>query len=106
MVGIYLEADDPTGMGALSAAYANRGIIKDRDGRYDDALKDYIEAVKIDYDLADGPGWIEHLLYYDKKPSSVLGRARYLYKQLKLPESERLMRVPEIDAKQRRYKPR
>lgn len=46
-----LEDDDPTGIGALSAAYANRGIIKDRAGRYQEALDDYIEAVKIDYDL-------------------------------------------------------
>ncbi|NQV99923.1 MAG: hypothetical protein HQ483_09530 [Rhodospirillales bacterium] len=101
-----LEADDPTGAGALAAAYANRGIIKDRQGRYEEALADYIDSIKIDFDLADGPGWIEHLLYYDNKPSSVVGRAEYLYKQLKLPENERLMRVPEMDEKQRRYKPR
>ncbi len=106
----YLQAnlsdDDPTGAGALSAAYANRGIIKDRQARYEEALLDYIEAIKIDYDLADGPGWIEHLLHYNKEPSSVLKRAEYIYQQLKLPENERLMRVPELDAKQRRYKPR
>lgn len=100
-----LTEDDPTGKGALSAAYANRGIIKDRQARYEDALEDYVEAVKIDYDLADGPGWIDHLLYYDKEPSSVLKRAEYLYKQLQLPEGERLMQVPELDAKQRMYKP-
>lgn len=100
-----LADDDPTGQGALSAAYANRGIIKDRQGRYEEALEDYIEAVKIDYDLADGPGWIDHLLYYDKEPSSVLKRAEYLYKQLQLPEEERLMQIPELDAKQRMYKP-
>ncbi|MBC8242571.1 MAG: hypothetical protein H8E30_19170 [Alphaproteobacteria bacterium] len=100
-----LADDDPTGTGALSAAYANRGIIKDRQGRYEEALADYIEAVKIDYDIAEGPGWVNHLLYYDKTPSSVLTRARYLYEQLQLPESERLMRVPEQDALQRMYKP-
>ncbi len=101
-----LEADDPTGKGALSASYANRGIIKDRTGRYQEALEDYIEAIKLDYDLAEGPGWIQHILYYDKKPSSVLGRAKYLYTQLQLPQDQRLMRVPDLDAKQRRYKPR
>ena len=101
----HLEDDDPTGIGALSAAYANRGILRDRQGRYEEALADYIEAIKIDYDIAEGPGWIEHLLRYDKKPSSVLRRAEYLYKQLQLPEEERLMRVPEMDANQLMYKP-
>lgn len=104
-LSVNLEEDDPTGKGALSAAYANRGIIKDRQERYEEALEDYVEAVKIDYDLADGPGWIDHLLYYDKEPSSVLKRAEYLYKQLQLPEEERLLSVPELDAKQRMYKP-
>ncbi len=100
-----LSDDDPTGRGALAAAFANRGIIKDRQGRYEAALKDYIESIRVDRDLADGPGVIEQILYYDKKPSSVLKRAEYIYKQLKLPENERVMRYPEEDAKQRRYKP-
>ena len=100
-----LVEDDPTGTGALSAAYANRGILRDRQGRYEEALADYVEAVKIDYDLAEGPGWVAHLLYYDKTPSSVLTRAKYIYQQLQLPEDERLMRVPEQDELQRMYKP-
>ena len=100
-----LSNDDPTGTGALSAAYANRGILRDRQGRYEEALADYIESIKIDHDIAEGPGWIEHLLRYDKKPSSVLRRAEYIYQQLQLPESERLMRLPEMDANQLMYKP-
>lgn len=100
-----LEDDDATGRGALAAAYANRGIIRDRQARYEEALKDYIESVRADQDLADGPGVINRILYYEKKPSSILGRAEYLYKQLQLPESERVMRNPEEDAKQRLYKP-
>ena len=100
-----LEDDDKTGRGALSAAYANRGIIKDRQGHYEAALEDYIESIRVDRDLADGPGVVERLLYYEKKPSSVIARANYIYKQLKLPKSERLMRNPEEDEKQRRYKP-
>lgn len=100
-----LEDDDPTGRGALSAAYGNRGIIRDRQGRYEEALGDYIDSVRVDLDLAEGPGVIDRILYYEKEPSSVLGRAEYLYRQLKLPEDQRKMRLPEEDAKQRVYKP-
>ena len=100
-----LEADDKTGRGALAAAYGNRGIIRDRQGRYEDALKDYIESARVDLDLAEGPGVIDRILYYEKKPSSALGRAEYIYKQLKLPKAERVMRQPEEDEKQRVYKP-
>ncbi len=101
-----LDPEDATGKGALAAAYANRGIIRDRRGRHKEALEDYIESIKLDYDLAEGPGWLNHLLYHDREPSSVLKRAEYLYRQFQLPESERLMRVPERDAEQRIYKPR
>ena len=40
-----LEDDDKTGIGTLEAAYANRGIIKDRKKNYEGALKDYVKAV-------------------------------------------------------------
>lgn len=100
-----LEPDDPTGIGALSAAYANRGIIRDRQGRYEEALDDYVQSVRIDRDIAEGPGWLDHLLYYDHEPSNVVKRARYLYEQLQLPEEERVLRVPELDEQQRMYKP-
>jgi len=100
-----LEKDDPTGKGALSAAYGNRGIIKDRQGRYEEALKDYINSINVDAEIADGPSWVDHLLYHNRKPSSILSRAEYIYLQLKLPENERLMRVPEMDEAQRMYKP-
>jgi hypothetical protein len=35
----------------------------------------------------------------------VLKRAQYLEQQLKLPPEKRVLRVPEIDAEQRMYKP-
>jgi tetratricopeptide (TPR) repeat protein len=100
-----LEDDDPTGIGALSAAYTNRGIIRDRQGRHRQAYDDYVKSVQIDYEIADGPSWIEHLLYYDHAPSSALKRAQYLYKQFELPEEERLLTLPESDDAQRLYKP-
>lgn len=100
-----LEKDDHTGRGVLFSAYANRGTIKDRQGRYQEALEDYVAAIKIDAELAEGPGFIDRLLYYNRKPSSVLGRANYLYEQLQLPEEERVLRIPELDAEQRMYRP-
>ena len=100
-----LEDDDPTGIGALSAAYTNRGIIRDRRGRHRQAYDDYVKSVQIDYDIADGPSWVEHLLYYEREPSSALKRAQYLYKQFQLPEAERILTLPAEDDVQRLYKP-
>ena len=51
-----LEPDDPTGLGLMAAAYANRGIVHDTNGRYKEALADYIEALKTDQGALDGPG--------------------------------------------------
>ena len=100
-----LADDDPTGIGALSAAYTNRGIIKDRQGRHREAYDDYVKSVQIDYEIADGPSWIEHLLYYEHAPSSALKRARYLQEQFELPEEERVLTQPDVDDAQRMYKP-
>jgi len=100
-----LEDDDPTGIGALSAAYINRGIIKDRHGRYQEALDDYVLSAKTDFELAEGPGWLEHLLYYEIEPSSPIKRAQYIYEQLQLPEEERKLSDQEQDDAQRIYKP-
>ena len=41
-----LEDDDKTGIGTLAAAYANRGIIKDRNKNYEGALQDYVKALR------------------------------------------------------------
>ncbi len=99
-----LAADDPTGRGTLAAAYGNRGILHDRAGRYEAALADYIKALEVDSEAVSGPG-IAHKILRDAQPSTVRDRARYLHEQLQLPEAQRLMRVPELDAKQRMYKP-
>ena len=104
----YLErselSDDPTGRGTLAAAYANRGIVHDRAGRYQQALDDYVAALRVDADAVEGPGLVDKIVH-DPRPSTVRKRARYIYQQLQLPEDERLLSVPELDAKQRMYKP-
>jgi tetratricopeptide (TPR) repeat protein len=105
-LGETLEDDDVTGHGALAAAYANRGILHDRQGRHEAALEDYIEALRVDEGAVSGPGLAHELLYKKSGPvSSVLDRARYLYEQFQLPEDQRLLSVPELDAEQRIYKP-
>ena len=37
-------------------AYANRGMLNDRLGRYEEALEDYKQALRLDPDIAKGPG--------------------------------------------------
>lgn len=100
-----LEPDDKTGRGALAAAYANRGIVYDRLGQYEKALKSYVQALNTDDETVEGPGVIHKILYGADDVSSVRDRARYIYEQLRLPEDERVLRIPDLDAKQRMYKP-
>lgn len=99
-----VEPEDATGIGALAAAYANRGIVKDREGDYEGALADYVEALRVDDGAVDGPGLVDRVLH-NPRPSTVRDRARYIHEQLRLPEADRVMRVPEQDQKQRMYKP-
>ena len=100
-----LEDDDKTGKGTLAAAYANRGIIKDREQNYEGALKDYIKALGIDYEAVAGPGLGTIILNYKFKSSSVRERALYLNEQLQLPEEERVLRIEELDEGQVMHKP-
>ena len=65
------EKDDRTGRGTLAAAYANRGIIKDRNKNYNGALEDYIKALGIDHEAVAGPGLGAIILNYKFKSSSV-----------------------------------
>jgi len=100
-----LEKDDKTGIGTLAAAYANRGIIKDRSKNYQGALEDYIRALGIDHDAVAGPGLGTIILNYKFKSSSVKERALYLNDQLQLPEEERVLSIKELDEGQVMHKP-
>ena len=100
-----IEADDRTGIGTLAAAYANRGIIKDRSEDYNGALKDYVKALGIDYEAVAGPGLGTVILNYKFKSSSVKERALYLNEQLQLPENERILKIEELDEGQVMHKP-
>jgi len=100
-----LEEDDKTGIGTLAAAYANRGIIKDRNKNYEEALKDYVKALGIDHESVAGPGLGTIILNYKFKSSSVRERALYLNEQLQLPENERVLIIKELDEGQVMHKP-
>ena len=100
-----LKVDDPTGKGTLAAAYANRGIIKDRNKNYEEALQDYVKALGIDGEAVAGPGLGTIILNYKFKSSSVKERALYLNEQLQLPENERVLSIKELDDGQVMHKP-
>lgn len=100
-----LAADDPTGRAVLAAAHANRGILHDRAGRHAGALADYRQSLTIDPGAIGGPDLFHKILYGEARPSTIAKRAAYLESQLALPEDQRLLRVPEIDARQRMHKP-
>ncbi|MBT4046020.1 MAG: tetratricopeptide repeat protein [Rhodospirillaceae bacterium] len=99
-----LSDDDPTGRGTLAAAYANLGIVHDRNGRHEIALQNYIEALKVDEEAVEGPGLIDRILH-DPNPSTIRKRARYLYLELQKPVDQQVLRRPEVDRKSRTYKP-
>tara|TARA_B100001123_G_scaffold258601_1_gene288223 strand:- start:132 stop:662 length:531 start_codon:yes stop_codon:yes gene_type:complete len=100
-----LEDDDKTGIGTLAAAYANRGIIKDRNKNYKGALQDYVKALGIDHEAVAGPGLGTIILNYKFKSSSVKERALYLNEQLQLPQEERVLSIKELDEGQVMHKP-
>ena len=89
----------------FAASYANRGILNDRLGRYQEALTDYEKALSLDSELAEGPGFLTRFMRnQSEKPPTIANRAVYLKEQLDKPESERVLRVVEEDEKQRSYK--
>ncbi len=100
-----LKTDDTTGRGALAAAYANLGIVYDRMGQYKKALANYLLSLNTDEESVSGPGVVHKILHGSEGLSTVRDRAKYIHEQLQKPESERVMRRPELDAKQRMHKP-
>lgn len=92
-------------LAALAADYANRGILLDTMGRHADALADYTRALALHEEVAEGPHWLTRFLRNQPEPPpTIADRAAYLRAELAKPESERVLRVPEIDAEQRPYK--
>ncbi len=92
-----LLAEDPS----FAEAWANRGILNDREGRYKEAMHDYRQALRLNPDLAKAPGFLYRLIHnVQEKPSTIADRLRYLEEEFKKPPGKRVLRVPEIDEKQ------
>ncbi|MDZ7749036.1 MAG: tetratricopeptide repeat protein [Halofilum sp. (in: g-proteobacteria)] len=89
----------------FGAAYANRGILYDRMGRYERAMADYRKALELDPSLDEGPGFLTRFMRNQAEQSPTIGdRADYLAAQLAKPPGQRLLRVPEKDAEQQSYR--
>ena len=99
-----LDAEDPEDKAVLATAYANRGIIHDRNGEYLEALGDYVRSLEIAADTVAEPNLLEKILY-DPRPSTVRDRARHIFEQLQKPENDRVLRALEFDATQKLYRP-
>lgn len=89
----------------FGGTYANRGILYDRMGQYEQAMEDYQKALDLDEEIGDGPHWLTRFLRKQpEKPPTVKERLEYLKKELAKPEEERVLTVPEADKEQRTYK--
>ena len=90
---------------SFAQAYANRGILHDRNGRYDSAVADYRYAIQLDAKVGEGPGWLWKFMHSPEiEQSSLAERVTYIEAELKKPESERLLRVQEQDSQQQMRK--
>jgi tetratricopeptide (TPR) repeat protein len=84
--------------------YAIRGIIYDHAGRHRQAMEDYEKSLIMDPEVADGMHWLDRLLKnVQEKPPTVADRLEYLKHQFALPESKRMLRIPDEDDKQLPY---
>lgn len=85
--------------------HANLGIAYDRAGEHRAALRHYRRALRLEPGLADGPGWLQRLLYFrPTRPSGIAERTAYLEHQLRLPAAARHLREPALDDAQMPYR--
>ena len=84
--------------------FATRGIILDHMGRHREAMKDYQRALEVYPDAAKGMHWLDRfMMNVHETPPTVKERLDYLRAEFRKPQTERVLRIPEIDAKQRHY---
>lgn len=104
----------PEALAAINAAidiepddacnFATRGIIHDHMGKHENAMTDYERAIADCPEATEGMHWLDRLLYnVHERPPTVVQRLAYLKAQMKLPESQRVLRMPDIDDQQLPY---
>jgi len=88
----------------FAPAYANLGVLYDRQKQYMKAITYYKKAISIDNELSEGMHWLDRLLYDVREtPPTILERSKYIEEQLKLPLNERVLSVPQLDEEQLNY---
>jgi len=88
----------------FAPAYANLGVLYDRQKQYMKAVSYYKKAISIDNELSEGMHWLDRLLYDVREtPPTILERSKYIEEQLKLPLNERVLSVPQLDEEQLNY---
>ena len=88
----------------FAPAYANLGVLYDRQKQYIKAVTYYKKAISIDNELSEGMHWLDRLLFDVREtPPTILGRSKYIEEQLKLPLDERVLSIPELDEEQLNY---
>ena len=88
----------------FAPAYANLGVLYDRQKQYMKAVTYYKKAISIDNELSEGMHWLDRLLYDVREtPPTILERSKYIEEQLKLPLNERVLSVPQLDEEQLNY---
>ncbi len=109
--GKYIESKNSfdkaiSGRNDFAEAYANRGILNDRLEKYNEAAKDYRDALRYNPSLAEGPGWLWRFArnIHEKQPT-IYDRLNYLEKELKKPEKDRVLKYDPFDKKQNMYQP-
>ena len=84
--------------------FATRGIILDHMARHRAAMADYAKALRLYPDAAKGMHWLDRFLKnIPEAPPTIRQRLDYLKAEFNKPRHERVLRIPEIDAKQRPY---
>jgi len=85
--------------------HANLGIAYDRLGEHEQALNHYKNALRLDPEVAEGPGWMTRFFRKQyEKPPGIAERAAYLQQQLALPEAQRVLQHAAQDQAQQPYK--
>jgi len=88
----------------FAPAYANLGVLYDRQKQYMKAVSYYKKAISIDNELSEGMHWLDRLLYDVREtPPTILERSKYIEEQLKLPLNERVLSEPQLDEEQLNY---